>query len=467
MKLIAFSLWGTDPKYTIGAIKNAELAQEIYPDWVCRYYIDLTVPVSVISELEKFENVQIVQKNTFGDWRGMFWRFEPASESDVDILISRDTDSRLSYREKAAVDEWLASDKGFHIMRDHPYHKFPILGGMWGCKKDTIPNMKSLIDNWDQEDKYGTDYEFFANCVIPSISNNTLVHDEFFGGMPFPTERKNFEFVGQVYDEKENTVLEHIDVLKRAIERELYVHHHLGLGDHIDCNALTRIVSKNIYFNKIKIFAKQKYSKMVEFMYRDEPKINVVAIPGINEYKEIDDYISHRPYDPRYMRDDQVGQVLRVGHENYPWGQEEKLGMGCAEIFYKLVGIDFQKRFDEFYFERDLKEENRVYLKLNPDNEDYVFVHDDPKRGFEIGDEKIIDFYGKKIKIIRNDITENIFYFCKILENAKQIHCMESSFRSLIETLNINGELFFHNFREGASGYLGNSTQQNWKEVKW
>ena len=32
MKIISFSLWGQDPKYTIGAIRNAELAREIYQD---------------------------------------------------------------------------------------------------------------------------------------------------------------------------------------------------------------------------------------------------------------------------------------------------------------------------------------------------------------------------------------------------------------------------------------------------
>ena len=38
MKLITFSLWGQDPKYLVGAIRNAELASEIYPDWICRFY---------------------------------------------------------------------------------------------------------------------------------------------------------------------------------------------------------------------------------------------------------------------------------------------------------------------------------------------------------------------------------------------------------------------------------------------
>ena len=43
---------------------------------------------------------------------------------------------------------------------------------------------------------------------------------------------------------------------------------------------------------------------------------------------------------------------------------------------------------------------------------------------------------------------------------------MESAFRSLVEILDTTDELFFHNFREGASGYLGNSTLREWKEVK-
>ena len=213
MKLITFSLWGYDLKYLRGAIKNAELAKEIYPGWLCRFYVGSNTPFGIVHQLNKFDHVQIVQKK-IGDWRGMFWRFEPASEDGVEAMISRDTDSRLSLREKAAVDEWLASDKGFHIMRDHPYHKFPVLGGMWGAKAGTIPNMKELIDNWDQKNVYGTDYEFFAGCITPNITNNVLVHDEFFGGKPFPTPRENYEFVGQIFDENENTVQEHVEALK-------------------------------------------------------------------------------------------------------------------------------------------------------------------------------------------------------------------------------------------------------------
>ncbi len=34
-RVISYSLWGDNPKYTIGAIKNAELALTYYPDFEC------------------------------------------------------------------------------------------------------------------------------------------------------------------------------------------------------------------------------------------------------------------------------------------------------------------------------------------------------------------------------------------------------------------------------------------------
>jgi protein O-GlcNAc transferase len=108
-KIISFCLWGSDPKYIIGAIENAILASKIYPGWICRFYIGQSTLESAsefVARLEAFTNVEIVKMKEEGDWSGMLWRFFPISENDVDIMISRDTDSRLSFREKSAVDEW-------------------------------------------------------------------------------------------------------------------------------------------------------------------------------------------------------------------------------------------------------------------------------------------------------------------------------------------------------------------------
>ena len=58
-KLICFSLWGDDSTYTIGAIKNADLAKKHYPGWICRYYIADCVPKNIIDELSNKDNVEI------------------------------------------------------------------------------------------------------------------------------------------------------------------------------------------------------------------------------------------------------------------------------------------------------------------------------------------------------------------------------------------------------------------------
>lgn len=219
-KIISFCLWGSNLKYTVGAIRNAELANDLYPGWKSRFYTSKTVPDSILYMLEEIPNTEILYYDFIGDWKSMFWRFEAGYDPNVSVAIFRDTDSRLNIREKAAVDEWLKSDKTLHIMRDHPYHKFPILGGMWGYKNNGKYNIKEMLEqfyNLKATNNYGTDYEFLGNVLKPALKDDILVHDPFFEKKDFPTKREDLQFVGQVFDENEITVQEHIDVLKKYI----------------------------------------------------------------------------------------------------------------------------------------------------------------------------------------------------------------------------------------------------------
>ena len=200
-KVISFSLWGDNPKYTIGAIENAKLAQDIYPEWYCYFFLGSSVTDEIQNKLLSIPNVVLFYKEHPGDWRGMFWRFETSYDLEVDVSIFRDTDSRLSLREKYAVEEWLQSDKTFHIMRDHPHHGFPILGGMWGYKSNNKYPMKKLLESFHKNDRYGTDYEFFYNSMYPLIDQDKIVHDPFFDKIDFPRPRDGTEFVGDVFDE--------------------------------------------------------------------------------------------------------------------------------------------------------------------------------------------------------------------------------------------------------------------------
>tara|TARA_R110002012_G_scaffold163730_1_gene326129 strand:+ start:1533 stop:2198 length:666 start_codon:yes stop_codon:yes gene_type:complete len=218
-KLICFSLWGENPIYTIGAIKNAELALELFPDWICRFYIGKSTPQDIIDKLNNFSNTENIIMDEEGNWEGMFWRFLPASETDVQIMLSRDCDSRLSQREKSAIDEWLNSDKDFHIMRDHPYHQTAILGGMWGARNSVIKDISKWINEHSKGDYWQVDQEFLRDVVYPKIKDNSFTHDEFFVKYNFPTKRENLFFIGQAFDENDKALHpEHVEILKQHID---------------------------------------------------------------------------------------------------------------------------------------------------------------------------------------------------------------------------------------------------------
>lgn len=177
-KLISFSLWGQHEFYNYGALENALLAQELFPGWLCRFYFSNADPV-VLKELRKLPNVELVEKaNASETPNNMFWRFEPAfdREQGVDVVLSRDTDSRLSLREKAAVEEWLSSSFDFHIMRDHPNHTHVILGGMWGCRKGILWPLKPVLDAHQKDGDYGGDQRFLASVVYPAVKDKSMIH---------------------------------------------------------------------------------------------------------------------------------------------------------------------------------------------------------------------------------------------------------------------------------------------------
>lgn len=220
--VIAYSLWGEHPMYWVGAKRNIEGAKKYFPDFICRFYIDKNSRPDLIQSLNS-DNVEIVLVEPKDSFHGMFWRFWAVEDPEVDIFLSRDCDSRFSDREVSAINEWISSDKDFHIMRDHPYHTTAILGGMWGCRRGLLKdaNLSQLIERWNQYHKKGIDQEFLSK-VYPMIKDYAFEHSEFglnYGGdtRPFPTQRVNYEFVGEIYDENDVRNPDHWKLIKNIL----------------------------------------------------------------------------------------------------------------------------------------------------------------------------------------------------------------------------------------------------------
>lgn len=211
-RIVSFSLFGTNPLYLEGALRNVQLLPSVYPGWIARIYVSQEISPEFCQRLSE-AGAEVIQKQRVGLVDGTFWRFLPASESDIEAVVIRDVDSRVTLREFAAVEEWLASGKTIHIMRDHPSHKTTILAGMWGCRGGSIPDMPTLIKKWGLWSKKGLDQGFLRDVIYPRFRNDCFVHSDYCeyhgeSAHSFPIQRVGGEFVGAVYDFDRNTLKE-------------------------------------------------------------------------------------------------------------------------------------------------------------------------------------------------------------------------------------------------------------------
>ena len=198
MKIISYSLWGNKSLYVINALKNADIALNLFPEWICRYYISPNVNNKIVEELKKRKNTQVITQDKDESWNGMFWRFYAAKDAVglEDVMISRDADSLLNIRDKACVDEWLKSNKDFHIVRDNCAHAAKIMGGIWGVRNGLLSDIDHLINSYSRKEtnnRKNIDQEFLEQIIYPKVIKKSFVHDpyNFFndGGKQMPIPR--------------------------------------------------------------------------------------------------------------------------------------------------------------------------------------------------------------------------------------------------------------------------------------
>jgi len=202
-----------------------------------------------------------------------------------------------------------------------------------------------------------------------------------------------------------------------------YIYHHLGLGDHIICNGLVRHYQKK--YDNVTVFCKPQNFNNIVYMYRDNKNINVLNIGEDNDVKN-------------YIQKEKINNdVIKVGFEHLIGGET------FDECFYIGKSLSFNLRFEEFYIKRDLELEKKILLTLNPKNEKYIFTHN-------VNPNKL----RKDLKIIENPTDYCIFNLLSLIENAEEIHLMESSLKCLVNSYKIeNPKFFYHQYVRGYTEF--------------
>jgi tetratricopeptide (TPR) repeat protein len=190
--VIAFSLWGAQPRYLRGALRNVLVAPGLFPGWTLRFYVDQTVPAAFVELLRSLGTEVVVHPGTQADLRErLCWRFLVANDPQVGYFLARDADAVLSHREALAVQAWLDGGAHFHVIRDWWSHTDLMLAGMWGGVAGVLPSMRIMLRRYQCADLEtpNIDQWFLRDRVWPLVRASVCVHDRLFsmpGSQPVP-----------------------------------------------------------------------------------------------------------------------------------------------------------------------------------------------------------------------------------------------------------------------------------------
>jgi len=237
----------------------------------------------------------------------------------------------------------------------------------------------------------------------------------------------------------------YIKNLKQYKNKEIILYHHLGLGDMIICNGLVNKLST--YFSKINLIVNKSFHDQATYLYSNNPNIKIVSEKA-KDVNVLDSFVES------FAKHNSL-KILKVGWANS--------GKPFYYDFYKIVKLPYNHSYKYFDLPKNPELEEKLKNHLidiyNVDSEDYALVHRDASNKsyhLDIKSSNLI-YIDKK-----TDIYNNLFLYSKLIKDASEIHCINSSFVHLVDRLDTKGKLFYHDVRGSII-----KLKKSWKIIKY
>jgi hypothetical protein len=194
-----------------------------------------------------------------------------------------------------------------------------------------------------------------------------------------------------------------------------------GLGDHIFVAGAVRFLAA--YHERIVVISEWHQAASVAALYRDLPGVHVLP-PGMG---------ADAP-DMAHITVDLVG------------GRTERL----EPVQMRQLGVSWEASWTCFRLDRDWAAEAALLAEIGvSEGEEFVFVHDDVRRGLVIDRRRLPDGLrlvepgGSRGAVRRFPLP----VWLGVLERAAEVHCIESSFAALVDRCpSVCGRLVFHRY---------------------
>jgi len=243
----------------------------------------------------------------------------------------------------------------------------------------------------------------------------------------------------------------------------IFIVPHLGIGDQLVMVGYIYYLLENIGDNSIYILARfidknslehlyeEVYNKRVFFIYFNTESEKIIIKNQLTLLKNV--HIQYFGYESNNY----------TFINNYFW----------ADSFYLQAGVDPSIRFNNFKFPTNLNISKQNYIKLLEiiNNKEYILLHDDPSRNYNINHDIIVNiltqnntlqlpiiyigldrhlypFINNTINItLNNNIfnIDSILNLYHIIQNCKEGHFMDSSIAILADYIpNKKGTMYSH-----------------------
>jgi hypothetical protein len=181
VNVFSFCLYGPEnPRYYPGLLENIALAGRYFPDWKVYVYTGSDVEKSMLRTLEACSSVVLRPTGENGPIN-MIHRFYAIDEESVDIMLVRDADSRMHWKDRWAIREFVRQPQYIaHTIRDHKEHTAKMMGGLWGLRKSARLNLHTEYASYKEDltrgHRNGHDQNFLEDVLYPKVIERMLVH---------------------------------------------------------------------------------------------------------------------------------------------------------------------------------------------------------------------------------------------------------------------------------------------------
>jgi len=246
--------------------------------------------------------------------------------------------------------------------------------------------------------------------------------------------------------------------------------HNAGLGDLIVMNGAVRYLASQ--YDKTYLVCWNSRLKHVEFVYRDDDKIIPFVKPhprnthlAISRHKNAHKILVERNPEVEFA-------PFRRGlfNKETEWLQQaQKYNLPndiiWPKVFYAIQGVSYEKRYENYFLQRDHQREDGLFESLNLP-EEYVFVvRDTRKYKFSLEPPTSLPVVDPANYDWSNTL---IFDWMKVIENASEIHVVDTCWLHLIRMMQLNVPKFYWAERDiimTGSGYLNDGYDSGWERT--